>query len=166
MKYVFDALTCRKHVLVCLQRDGAGLSFVSHKKSVFLRVFKISYFQLYCRKNMFWFVCRRIALFLLRNGSMGKRFPASFVTKLHFWLPLLPKTFWVFFATKVEASSLISQKTAIWFYRCKIRCFKLHITNNMFCFVNNSIGLPWALSCKKSVFAFLLLKHVAISFIA
>ena len=166
MKYVFDALTCRKHVLVCLQRDGAGLSFVSHKKSVFLRVFKISYFQLYCRKNMFWFVCRRIALFLLRNGSMGKRFPASFVTKLHFWRPLLPKTFWVFFATKVEASSLISQKTAIWFYRCKIRCFKLHFTNNMFCFVNNSIGLPWALSCKKSVFAFLLLKHVAISFIA
>ena len=166
MKYVFDALTCRKHVLVCLQRDGAGLSFVSHKKSVFLRVFKISYFQLYCRKNMFWFVCRRIALFLLRNGSMGKRFPASFVTKLHFWRPLFPKTFWVFFATKVEASSLISQKTAIWFYRCKIRCFKLHITNNMFCFVNNSIGLPWALSCKKSVFAFLLLKHVAISFIA
>ena len=38
MKYVFDALTCRKHVLVCFQRDGAGLSLASHKKSVFLRV--------------------------------------------------------------------------------------------------------------------------------
>ena len=66
--------------------------------------------------------------------------------------------FWVFFATKVEDSSFISQKTAIWFYRCKIQCFKLHITDNMFCFVNNSIGLPWALYCKKSVFAFFAVK--------
>ena len=66
--------------------------------------------------------------------------------------------FWVFFATKVEDSSFISQKTAIWFYRCKIQCLKLHITDNMFCFVNNSIGLPWALYCKKSVFAFFAVK--------
>ena len=38
MKYVFDALTYQKYVLVRLQRVGAGLSFVSHQKSVFLRV--------------------------------------------------------------------------------------------------------------------------------
>ena len=35
MKYVFHALTYRKHVLVCFQRFGAGLSFVSHKKERF-----------------------------------------------------------------------------------------------------------------------------------
>ena len=38
MKYVFYALTYQKYVLVRLQRVGAGLSFVSHQKSVFLRV--------------------------------------------------------------------------------------------------------------------------------
>ena len=38
MKNVFDALTYQKYVLVRLQRVGAGLSFVSHQKSVFLRV--------------------------------------------------------------------------------------------------------------------------------
>ena len=64
MKYVFDALTYQKYVLVRLQRVGAGLSFVSHQKNVFLRVcLNKLLFQLYCMKNMFWFVCRRIALF-------------------------------------------------------------------------------------------------------
>ena len=38
MKYVFYALTYQKYFLVRLQRVGAGLSFVSHEKSVFLRV--------------------------------------------------------------------------------------------------------------------------------
>ena len=38
MKYVFDALTSQKYVLVRLQRVGAGLSFVSHQKRVSLRV--------------------------------------------------------------------------------------------------------------------------------
>ena len=38
MKYVFDALTYQKCVLVRLQRVGAGLSFVSIQKSVFWRV--------------------------------------------------------------------------------------------------------------------------------
>ena len=36
MKYVFDALTYRKHLLVYLQRIWAGLSFVSQKRAFFL----------------------------------------------------------------------------------------------------------------------------------
>ena len=38
MKYVFDALTYQKYALVRLERVGDGLNFVSHQKSVFLRV--------------------------------------------------------------------------------------------------------------------------------
>ena len=39
MKYVFDILTYQKYALVRLERVGNGLNFVSHQKSVFLRVY-------------------------------------------------------------------------------------------------------------------------------
>ena len=78
--------------------------------------------------------------------------------------------FWVFLETKLEAPSFVSQKTGIWIYCCKMRCFKLHSTQNMFCFVNNNIELPWAVYKKKIkaflLFSFLLLKHVRIKYIA
>ena len=78
--------------------------------------------------------------------------------------------FWVFLETKLEAPSFVSQKTGIWIYCCKMRCFKLHSTQNMFCFVNNNIELPWAVCNKKKkaflLFSFLLLKHVRIKYIA
>ena len=54
--------------------------------------------------------------------------------------------------------ALYHKKTAIWFYHWKLRCFKLHNTDNMFCFVINNIGLPWALYRKKKCFCFFLAK--------
>ena len=66
MKYVFDALTYQKYVLVRLQRVGAGLSFVSHQKSVFLRVCLNKLLSAILQKKhvlVCVVVCRRIALF-------------------------------------------------------------------------------------------------------
>ena len=40
-----------------------------------------------------------------------------------------------------------------------MRCFNLHSTENMFCFVNNNIGFPWAIYHQtKSVFVFFVAK--------
>ena len=39
-----------------------------------------------------------------------------------------------------------------------MRCFNLHSTENMFCFVNQNIGLPWAIHHQKKRFCFFVAK--------
>ena len=76
MKYVFDALTYQKYVLVRLQRVGAGLSFVSHQKSVFLRVCLNKLLSAILQKKTCFGLCA-VELRCFQRYSTGKRFPAS-----------------------------------------------------------------------------------------
>ena len=83
-------------------------------------------------------------------------------------ISLTENMFWIFLQLHWKLRALYHKKTAIWFYCCKMRCLKLHSIQNMFCFVNNNIELPWAIYHKKKrfwFFCFLLLKHVGISYI-
>ena len=71
MKYVFDALTYQNIFwFVCSEFELVWA--LCHKRERFsFSVFKISCFKLYCSKNMFWFLCRRILLFpTILHGEM------------------------------------------------------------------------------------------------
>ena len=67
-------------------------------------------------------------------------------------LSLTENMFWVFLQLHWKLRALYHKKTAIWFYCCKMRCLKLYSIQNMFCFVNNNIELPWAIYHKKKAF--------------
>ena len=76
MKYVFDALTYQKYVLVRLQRVGAGLSFVSHQKSVFWRVCLNKLLSPILQEKHVLVLCA-VELRCFQRYCTGKRFPAS-----------------------------------------------------------------------------------------
>ena len=56
MKYVFDALTYRKHLLVCFQRIWAGLSFCAHKPKHAFPAIQLKEAYLHTRKKTLFYV--------------------------------------------------------------------------------------------------------------
>ena len=127
MKYVFDAVTYRKYVLVRLQGVGASLNreTVSWKQCVF---------PVLPGQQSFW-TLKAENHDLYKNGLL-KLPRGSSITEVK--SALLVRLFLSFSFSRVQASS-----------------FKLHSTHNIFYFVNKNTGLLWAIyHRKKSVFNF------------
>ena len=130
MKYVFDAVTYRKYVLVRLQGVGASLNreTVSWKQCVF---------PVFRGQQSFW-TLKAENHDLYKNGLL-KLPRGSSITEVK--SALLVRLFLSFSFSRVQASS-----------------FKLHSTHNIFYFVNNNTGLPWALYHKKKTFLIFIAK--------
>ena len=70
--------------------------------------------------------------------------------------------FW-FVGNEIESFELYVRKSSDLVFRQKTRCLKLHNTENMFWLVGTKIGFFELYIAKSSVFAFCLLKHVALT---
>ena len=70
--------------------------------------------------------------------------------------------FW-FVGNEIGSFELYVRKSSDLVFRQKTRCLKLHNTENMFWLVGTKIGFFELYIAKSSVFAFCLLKHVALT---
>ena len=69
-------------------------------------------------------------------------------------------------AMKSDVSSILLQTNSDLVFRFWMPFLDSHSSENTFLYVGNKIALLWVLYHKKSVFAFSLLKHVGLNFIA
>ena len=70
--------------------------------------------------------------------------------------------FW-FVGKEIGSFELYVRKSSDLVFPRKVRCFKLHNTENMFLLVGTKIGFFEPYIAKNSDFAFCLLKHVALT---
>ena len=119
-----------------------------------------SYFDFYLilLKRTFFFLFGLGTLFQYHVSENWLFF--FFIAKLRFWPFILHKTC---VGNKIESFELYATKSSALVSRWKTRCFKLHSTENMFWLASNEIGFLEVYIAKKSVFAFCLLQHVALT---
>ena len=108
----------------------------------------------FCKIDLFPALLQREKMFCKAAGSHAD-----------FCLILLYHTenmFW-FVGNEIESFELYVRKSSDLVFRQKTRCLKLHNTENMFWLVGTKIGFFELYIAKSSVFAFCLLKHVALT---
>ena len=118
----------------------------------------------FCSKEPFRLFWAKLRCF--QHYASEKRLFLGLLRKLCFWPFILSKTCFGVLAMKSDISSILLQRNSDLVFRFWMPFFDSHNSENTFLYVGNKIALLWVLYHKKSVFAFSLLKHVGLNFIA
>ena len=118
----------------------------------------------FCSKERFRLSSAKLRCF--QHYVSENRLFLVFLRKLCFWPFILSKTCFGVLAMKSDVSSILLQRNSDFVFRFWIPFLESHSSENTFLYVGNKIALLWVLYHKKSVFAFSLLKHVGLNFIA
>ena len=144
--------------LGCSQRYGTGKRF----SASFQRVMLI--FISFCSKQRFDLFSAKLRYF--QHYVSENRLFLVFVRKLYFRPLILSKTCFGVLAMKSKVSGILLQKNSDFVFRCLIPFFGPQVAKIRFYLLATKLLCFELYITKKSVFAFSLLKHVALGFIA